>query len=85
MLDLTCLGTPVVSFSPFYFGVSSLELNMRKTGTLIIAGLLGGVDVPPNYQGLYAGEGILEILCHDTSPNLLHRIFKSRSLLNVFV
>ena len=34
------LSTPVVPFFPVYFGVSLLELNIRKKGTLIIKGLL---------------------------------------------
>ena len=38
------LGTPVVPFCPFYFGVSFLKLNSRKKGTLIINGLLGNLD-----------------------------------------
>ena len=38
-----CLGTPVVSFSPFLFGGSLLKLNSRKKGTLIIQKLLGNL------------------------------------------
>ena len=38
------LGTPVVPFFPFYFGVSLLKLNSRKKGTLIIMRLLGNLD-----------------------------------------
>ena len=30
-------------FCPFYFGVSSLKLNSRKKGTLIINGFLGNL------------------------------------------
>ena len=41
------LGTPVVPFFPFYFGVSLLELNSRKEGTLIIHGLLGNLGITP--------------------------------------
>ena len=37
------LGTPVVPFFLFYSRVSSLKLNMRKKGTLIIKGLLGNL------------------------------------------
>ena len=37
------LGTPVVPFYPFYFGVSLLKLNSRKKGILIIGGLLGNL------------------------------------------
>ena len=37
------LGTPVVPFCPFNFGVSLLKLNSRKKGTLIINGLLGNL------------------------------------------
>ena len=34
------LGSPVVSFCPFYLGVSLLKPNSRKKGTLIIKRLL---------------------------------------------
>ena len=37
------LGTPVVHFFTFNFGVSLLKLNSRKKGTLIINGLLGNI------------------------------------------
>ena len=37
------LGTPVVPFYTFYFGVSLLKLNSRKKGTLIVMGLLGNL------------------------------------------
>ena len=39
------LGTPVVPFCPFYFGVSLLKRNSRKKGTRIIHGLLGNLEV----------------------------------------
>ena len=47
------LGTPVVHFFRFYFGVSLLKLNMRKKGTLIIKGLLGnlGLVAKPHSAG----------------------------------
>ena len=38
------LGTPVVPFCPFYFGVSLLKQKSRKKGTLIIKGLLGNLE-----------------------------------------
>ena len=38
------LGTPVVHFFLFYFGVYFLKLNVRKRGTLMIKGLLGNLD-----------------------------------------
>ena len=41
------LGTPVVSFFPFYFGVSFSKCNGRKKGTLTINGLLGNLGIPP--------------------------------------
>ena len=34
------LGSGVVPFCPFYFGVHLLKPNTRKKGTLIIKGLL---------------------------------------------
>ena len=37
------LGTPVVPFCPFYFGVSLFKLNRRRKGTLIMNGLLGNL------------------------------------------
>ena len=37
------LGTPVVPFSPFYFGVSLLRPNSREKGTLVIRGVLGNL------------------------------------------
>ena len=37
------LGTPVVPFFPFNFGVSLLKQNSRKRGILIIMGLLGNL------------------------------------------
>ena len=37
------LGTPVVTFSPFYIGAFLLKLNSRKKGTLILKGLLGNL------------------------------------------
>ena len=40
----TKLGSPVVPFCPFYLGVSFLEPNIRKKGTLIIKGLLGNLE-----------------------------------------
>ena len=40
---LKYLGTPVVPFCPFCFGVSLLKLNSGKKGTLIINGLLGNL------------------------------------------
>ena len=39
------LGTPVVPFYPFDFGVSLLQLNIKKQGTLIIMGLLGNLAI----------------------------------------
>ena len=45
------LGTPVVGFYPFYFGVSLLKLNSRKKGTLVIMGLLGNLEVGVALQG----------------------------------
>ena len=37
------LGTPVVPFFPFNFGVSLLKQNSRKKGILMIMGLLGNL------------------------------------------
>ena len=37
------LGTPVVPFIPFDFGVALLKVSTRKKGTLIINGLLGNL------------------------------------------
>ena len=37
------LGSPVVPFSPFCYGVSLLKPNSSKKGTLIIKGLLGNL------------------------------------------
>ena len=37
------LGTPVVPFYLFYFGVSLFKQNSGKKGTLIIKGLLGNL------------------------------------------
>ena len=42
---IALLGTPVIPFCPFYFGVSSLKMKSRKRGTLIIHGLLGNLDL----------------------------------------
>ena len=39
------LGSPVVPFSPFCYGVSLLKPNSSKKGTLIIKGLLGNLVV----------------------------------------
>ena len=39
------IGSPVVSFFPFYLGVSLLKLNSRKKGTLIFKGLPGNLEV----------------------------------------
>ena len=39
---------PSSTLLPFYFGVSSLKLNSRKKGTLIIHGLLGNLGVTPH-------------------------------------
>ena len=44
------LGTPLVPFCAFYFGVSLLKLNSRNKGTLIIMGLLGNL-VTDFYMG----------------------------------
>ena len=38
------LGTPVVPFCPFYLGVSTLKLSIRKKGALSIMGLPGNLD-----------------------------------------
>ena len=43
--NLLYLGTPVVPFYPFYFGVSLLKQNSRKKGTLITKGLLGNLVI----------------------------------------
>ena len=43
------LGTPVVPFCPFYFGVSLLKLKSRKKGTLIVLGVTG----EPSQTSLY--------------------------------
>ena len=40
--QMILLGTPAVSFSPFYFGVPLLKQNLHKKGTLI----------SPYYQGV---------------------------------
>ena len=37
------LGSPVVPFSPFCYGVSLLKPNSSKKGTFIIKGLLGNL------------------------------------------
>ena len=37
------LGTPVVPFYPFHFGVSLCKQNSRKKGTVIFKGLLGNL------------------------------------------
>ena len=50
--SLRNLGTPVVPFCPFYFGVSLLKLNSRKKGTLIINGLLGNLVI----EGIWVHE-----------------------------
>ena len=39
------LGSPVVPFYPFSFGVPLLKPNSRKKGTLIIKGLLGNLVI----------------------------------------
>ena len=44
------LGTPVVPFSPFHFGVSLFKLSIRKKGTLIVKQLLGNL-VFTDYKG----------------------------------
>ena len=38
---LFSLGIPVVLFSPFYFGVSLIKLDIRKKGTLLLLGYWG--------------------------------------------
>ena len=43
--SLEFLGTPVVPFYPFYFGLSLFKQNSRKKGTLIIKGLLGNLGL----------------------------------------
>ena len=48
------LGTPIVSFFPFYLAVSLLKLKNRKMGTLVINVLLGNLGytldpTPPDY------------------------------------
>ena len=43
-LLLLGLGTSVVAFFPFYLGVFLLNLNVRKSGTLIIKGLRGNLE-----------------------------------------
>ena len=38
------LGTPIVPFCPFFFGVSLLKPKSSQKGTLIINGLLGNLE-----------------------------------------
>ena len=44
------IGTPVVPFCPFDFGVFLLKLNSRKKGTLIKRELLGNLAMVPNIE-----------------------------------
>ena len=67
------LGTSIVSFFPFYLGVSLLRFNARKKGTLIIKGLLGNLGA----HSFRAKTGIMGLriwfgLCHEWGPWAIH-------------
>ena len=51
------LGTPVVPFCPFCFGVCLLQWNIRKKGTLIVRESLRNLDIPV-LLAIYDGWGV---------------------------